>query len=499
MNWPTVRDPVSLSTRVATNFIPRELESLKQWHVIRHLGTGSTARVWLLQHNSDKRYAACKVAKDHQGAVILSQEAELADSLSHENLVASVPTDVPQPDNLAISFWEYLPAGSLANLITATGKLTVAETVTVLLPMIQVAEYLHARQVVHGDISPQNILFDLTGRPVLIDLGASRATAHSYTRTGTPGFTAPEIMKAPSDCEGLGSAADVYSLAAVGWFCLTGTVPGPPRSRVPLVDLCAAVDDEIIQLLEACLSAEPALRPSLEHLLKMVSYWAEPEPVDLHATVDEEYELLLPTREPAVKQVRSPRRRWRRRLGLSQPDAKAPRNRNPRVSRRRVLLGLSGVLLACGVAATLIYGVDEQSQHAGHEGLEVSKSEVTDFQSVIDTLAKERTAAWSTTNAGLVGGYAASDSGIFAEDTAVLESLHRAEHTLDGIRMRATVESTELTENGVEVGVQWRVDNYIQRDASGEALEEFDTTTDHLRLTLEDTPDGWRIIDAVSA
>src|SRR5699024_9902722 len=175
-------------------------------------------RVWLLQHNSDKRYAACKVAKDHQGAVILSQEAELAESLSHEDLVVSVPSDVPHPDNLAISFWEYLPAGSLANLITATGKLTVAETVTVLLPMIQVAEYLHARQVVHGDISPQNILFDLTGRPVLIDLGASRATAHSYTRAGTPGFTAPEIMKAPSDCEGLGSAADVYSLAAVGWF-----------------------------------------------------------------------------------------------------------------------------------------------------------------------------------------------------------------------------------------------------------------------------------------
>lgn len=501
MNSPTARGSVSINTRVATKFIPSQLEAIKDWHVIRHLGTGSTAHVWLLQHQSGDRYVACKTPKEEQAAFILSQEAELAASLSHENLITQLSNEVPQSDRSSVvSFWEYLPAGSLTNLIAATGKLTVAETVTVLFPMIQVADYLHTKQVVHGDISPDNILFDLTGRPVLIDLGASRATAHSYTSTGTPGFTAPEVPGLRREWDGLGAATDVYSLAAVGWFCLTGTVPGPPHSRVPLVELDDALGQEIIELLEASLSEQPDLRPSVDQLLKTVPYWAVPEPVDLYANVGEDYELLLPTRKPVGQEPR-PRRSCRRRGQGRSAVSKTTSRGNAKLtaSPRHIGLGVAGLLLILGSAGVVVYGDESTAQHAEQDMSPDTSAKPPDFQSVIDTVAKDRTAAWAASDASLVGDYAVSNSAIFDQDISVLESLSQVEHTLDGIRMRATVIAAEQTENGAEVSVQWHVDGYIQRDDSGEPVEEFEATTDELRLILDETADGWKIREAVKA
>src|SRR5699024_5103345 len=65
------------------------------WQVIRHLGSGSTAHVWLMQHVNEDRFAACKTPKSDSEIALLSQEAELAESLTHENLVQYLtPADV---------------------------------------------------------------------------------------------------------------------------------------------------------------------------------------------------------------------------------------------------------------------------------------------------------------------------------------------------------------------------------------------------------------------
>src|SRR5699024_8315891 len=138
----------------------------------------------------------CKTPKSDSEIALLSQEAELAEALTHENLVQYLtPADVVETgmQSGSATFWELLPSGSLSKLIAAGGRLSLAETVTVLLPMIQVRQYLHNRHIVHCDISPAHILFDLNGRPVLSDFGASRATALSSNVTGPPGFLGREI------------------------------------------------------------------------------------------------------------------------------------------------------------------------------------------------------------------------------------------------------------------------------------------------------------------
>lgn len=352
-------------------------------------------------------------------------------------------------------------------------------------------------QVVHGDISPRNILFDLTGRPVLIDLGASRATAHSYTLTGTPGFVAPEI--AHERVEGLASAADVYSLGAVGWFCLTGMIPGPTHSRVPLVTLDADLDADIVELLEASLSEDPALRPSLDQLGSSVPYWTEPEPVDLFPAVGEEYELHLPTRKPSARQKHKSRifKSAQERGQRASQTLNAKPVVNARLSRRWVILAAGALALAGGVAATVNYGTTGSEFHRADRAIS-EQTEVTqdiDFQSIMDTLAKARSAAWKGSDPSLVDKYATAESQTFTEERAVLEALALAEHTLDGIRMRAVVRELEMKDEDAVVTVEWRLDSYVQRDASGEVVEEFDQRIEVMDMMLSQTADGWKIVE----
>ena len=499
MNYPQTRRAVSLSARISPRFAPALLTRLEHWQVQRHLGTGASAQVWLLEHRASKHQLACKVPQAAEDHAVLSQEAKLARDLEHENLVQNLDGDVldglAPAQHAGATFWEFLPAGSLATLVGAAGALNISQTVTVLLPMIQVAEYLHNQHIVHGDFSPANILFDLTGRPVLIDLGAVRATAHAFHTTGTPGFIAPEVNTSPSSMESLGTAADVYSLAAIGWFCLTATTPGLPQTRVPLATLQPDLSSELVEVLEACLSASPTLRPSTSRLLDAVARWAEPEPLDLFASAGEEYELLLPTRKPLNQEHRSHRRSMRGRMKRNtrrrKTDPVPDRSVRSKTLRRRILLGLG----TCGLLAAVI----GTNIHAGQilelsDAVEEEQTEAShDFQAVVDELAQVRGQAWADADPSQVGHYALKNSEAYQNDLTVLTQMQEAGTVLDDIRMRAVVNNIRHTPRETILEVEWRIDAYTQRDRAGRKLQAVPARTEHLALRVSETAKGWRL------
>lgn len=479
MHLTTLHTPDALNARVSAGFVPPQLGAFDQWRVVRHLGSGATAHVWLMEHLADGSTVAAKTPRTEHDQHTLSQEAQLAAHLTHDNIVQLVdvgpPSGIGRDDRGVATFWEALPAGSLAALIGAAGPLSVAQTVTVVLPMVQATIYLHSQQIVHGDISPANILFDTSGRPVLTDFGAVRATAHAFTATGTPGFTAPEIDDPAGNLRGLGAAADCYALAAIAWFCLTGETPGPPEVRVPLMTLRPELDREIVEVLEAGLSGAPGLRPSLERMLFAVDSWAIPEPVDLYPVVDAELAMVLPTRKPR-----------------SQPRWGSRRERDSRVSQRVVLLaGLAALAVSAGLTWMATPHSTPLTSLPSHETTEVART--PDAQGIVDTLAKRRTEAWAQADPAAVGEYALVESEVFDADTAVLESLATTHDVLDGLRMRAVVDGVESTPQGIEASVQWRTDAYVQRDATGGVVQQVDSTTEHLVLGLESTAKGWRL------
>lgn len=286
----------------------------------RLLGIGGSASVWLVE---DRRTGAERALKVISGSAAcptrpserashhlaqLHRESAVLGSLDHPHLLrfhGVVSTD--QGKGLLTDF---AGGGSLLNLVTARGRLSVGECVTVLAPIAQALAYLHGASVQHGDVSPGNVLFTAEGKPLLADLGVGRLLGEIAARGGgTEGFT--DTVQATELSSGY--LSDVYSLAAIGWYSLTGSPPAVVKDRVPLTLLVPEVPSELLHILEAGLREDPRDRPSAAEMAEAVLLSAEPQPLDLVAAVHPSVLPELLTRRAASEEAQNHRRhipRW---------------------------------------------------------------------------------------------------------------------------------------------------------------------------------------------
>lgn len=293
----------------------------------RFLGRGGSASVWLVTEQASGRSFAlkCFEARDRTATEARAAEEELRrevrilSALKHEHLVrahAVVPVHWLGPaseggaEGLGLVL-DYAPGGSLAALTAARGRLAAGEAVTVVTPIAQALAYLHGQGFTHGDVAPGNVLFTAHGKPLLADLGVARMVADGVPAAadGTDGFRDP----APVDAvrAGLQPERDVYALAALGWYCLTGRVPEPGERRPPLPLLVPDVPADLAAALEAGLQQDRRLRPTAAELAGSFYRSARAEPVDLSLSVHQTVLPALLTRR-AVPQ--GPAGRWTERL-----------------------------------------------------------------------------------------------------------------------------------------------------------------------------------------
>ena len=259
------------------------------YDVGRCLGRGGGATVWLVtEQASGREYALkCFFARDGEGEEAVRREVRTLSVLDHEHLVKAydvVRLDGPCAGSLGL-IMDYAAGGSLGQLVAGRGSLGPGETVTVLTPIARALAYLHGHGFTHGDTAPGNILFTAHGKPLLADLGVARmvADATAVPDAGTEGFRDP----APVDAvrAGLQPERDVYSLAALGWYCLTGRAPEPDAQRPPLPLLVPGVPPALAAALESGLHEDRRLRPSAAELASAVHRSAVPAPVDLSVSV----------------------------------------------------------------------------------------------------------------------------------------------------------------------------------------------------------------------
>jgi eukaryotic-like serine/threonine-protein kinase len=298
----------------------------------RLLGAGGSASVWLAREQRTGRDFALKCFRTGvggpKGAETMTEDAvrreiRILSVLDHPHLVKAHDAVrlAGLPEGRTALVMDYAPGGSLAAVVASRGRLSVGETVTVLTPVAQALAYLHSRGFTHSDVSPGNVLFTGQGKPLLSDVGVARMLGdpEGASGSGTPGFVDP----APVDAvRGLQPERDVYSTAALGWFCLTGQAPPRTADRPPLSLLVPEVPRELAAALEAGLNDDRRARPAAAALATAVYRSASPQPLDLAASVHPTVipELVTRRHRPAVSRAGAVKEKYQaagRRIGTA--------------------------------------------------------------------------------------------------------------------------------------------------------------------------------------
>lgn len=264
---------------------------LAGFDTVRLLGAGAAATVWLVAAHNGQGVRAAKCVPHlalpeadsaRNNETQITREWRILAHYDHEHLLKAhdlVPYSLEGEDAGVAMIADFAPGGSVQDLVRARGPLNVGEVVTVLTPLGEVLSFLHGQGAVHGDVSPGNVLFTAEGKPVLGDLGFAGHPGQPRDHAGgTPGFYCPQD-------HGCTSASDVYAMAAVGWYALTGQAPAATIDRLPLRTTLPNVPHELVAALEAGLCEDSRQRPTAAAFAQAVFRSARAEAVALAVSV----------------------------------------------------------------------------------------------------------------------------------------------------------------------------------------------------------------------
>jgi serine/threonine protein kinase len=208
------------------------------YRLLRSIGRGAFASVYLGEHRYLKRLAAIKVLHtvlNNQDKESFLEEARLLASLSHPHIVPVHEFAVVQRINHAggRKFTEYIPylvmdfapGGSLRALCPAGSCLFIDEAISYLKQIAVALQYAHDNGIIHRDVKPENCLFNEQGEVILSDFGLALFAPtpdilSTQQMAGTLPYTAPEQLRGKP-----GFASDQYSLGVIAYEWLCGHRP----------------------------------------------------------------------------------------------------------------------------------------------------------------------------------------------------------------------------------------------------------------------------------
>ena len=171
-----------------------------------------------------------QAAFDRERANVL-QEARLLFGLRASSIVNVY--DAFRENNTAYIVMEYLDGQTLGARLERVGRLSLDEVRQIARAVCEALTEVHARQLLHRDIKPDNIMLTPAGRTVLIDFGSARTfqsgQTGSHTLVLTPGYAAPEQY---STSARFGPYTDIFSLGATLYHALLGHPPPPAIDRL---------------------------------------------------------------------------------------------------------------------------------------------------------------------------------------------------------------------------------------------------------------------------
>ena len=201
------------------------------YSIVRELGRGGMATVYLADDPKHHRQVALKVLKVELAVSIEAarflREIEIAATLTHPNIL---PLHDSGNDNGRLYYvMPYVEGGSLRDRLTRERQLPVPDAVRLTREVADALVYAQERGVVHRDIKPENILLQ-HGHPVVVDFGVARAlsmlgqnfSTGAGMTVGTPAYMSPEQATGAVTID---YRADQYALACMLYEMLAGHPP----------------------------------------------------------------------------------------------------------------------------------------------------------------------------------------------------------------------------------------------------------------------------------
>jgi eukaryotic-like serine/threonine-protein kinase len=230
-----------------------------RYRVLRRIGSGGMADVWLAEDTHLQRQVALKVlhrrfAQDREFVERFRREAEAAAGLQHPNIVSVY--DRGEFEGTYYIAMRYVEGPSLKELIDR--GLTPVEAAMLVRQVLEAAGFAHRHGVVHRDLKPQNVLVDEEGKAVVTDFGIARAGVSEITQTGsvmgTPHYLSPEQAQGHD----VTSVSDLYSIGVILYEALTGRLPFEGESAV------AVAMKQVAQTPQRPSSINPRVSPALD-------------------------------------------------------------------------------------------------------------------------------------------------------------------------------------------------------------------------------------------
>jgi len=208
-----------------------------RYRIVRKLGSGGMANVYLAEDQELGRRVAIKIlndrhAGDEQFVERFRREAKNAAGLSHPNIVSIY--DRGEAEGTYYIAMEYLAGKSLKELILERGPAPVSVAVDYARQILAALRFAHRNGIVHRDIKPHNCLVDAEGHVKVTDFGIARAGASQMTEEGSIIGTAQYLSPEQARGTQVDQTSDLYSLGIVLYEMLTGTVPFTGDSPVEI-------------------------------------------------------------------------------------------------------------------------------------------------------------------------------------------------------------------------------------------------------------------------
>jgi serine/threonine-protein kinase len=373
---------VSTSTRIGSTIAGYRLEAL--------LGRGGMSVVYLAEHLRLGRKVALKIlaptlSQDADFRERFERESRRAAEIDHPNIIPVF--DAGEADGALYIAMRYVKGSDLKSMLEREETLGVGRTLYLLEQAAAALDAAHARDLVHRDVKPANILVEQPSEHVFLsDFGIVKQTTDSRGLTRTGIFVGTVDYAAPEQIEGRGvdHRTDVYALGCVLYECLTGRIPfsregevaimhahlteAPPQVTAVRADLPAGLNAVIARAMakdredryQTCGELIAAARAAaLQRPTSAPTAHVSEPALAASAEVGAAQTALAGAAAPAASGT------WSEPTGQSQPPAAPPPPASTTGRRFPPWVALAAAVVAAAVAGVVVYLVTRDSEPSG--------------------------------------------------------------------------------------------------------------------------------------